>query len=430
MTSQSGTEGEETTEEYRDAWVTMNMLTEKGQLSWSGRESNRVFLNLGGAQFADISGLTGADFIQDGRACARLDWDEDGRQDLVLRSRNAPRLRLMLNRWPRPGNWMQFDLAGTQCNRDAVGAQVFAETADRRLRGSVRAGEGFMAVSSKRVHLGLGSDEAARVSVRWPGGVVEEFGTLASNRRWRLVQGSGKAEPVTLQSASALAVSRPEPAQPATGSVTRVPLAQSLPMAPLPFPAWDAPQRTVADLAGKPILLSFWSSTCGACLEEFDMLQKRKTALLRTGVQIVPMLVEPELSQARAREILAAYGFDKLAGTLDARTMELLAPIFQETLLDSEDMPLPCSMLLDRNGQLRVIYLGPLRFRELSQDLQAVETLPLDALQEQRLCGGSILIARLRNFDRLSRRYAELELPAAAEFYRSKHEFMQRLMGR
>jgi hypothetical protein len=173
VTSQSGTSGAETTEEYKDAWVTMNMLTEKGQLSWSGRESNRTFLNLGGARFADVSGLTGADYLEDGRACARLDWDQDGREDLVLRSRNAPRLRLMLNRWPRPGNWMQFDLVGVQCNRDAVGAQVFAEDGARRARGSVRAGEGFMAVSSKRVHLGLGDAASARVRVRWPGGTVE-----------------------------------------------------------------------------------------------------------------------------------------------------------------------------------------------------------------------------------------------------------------
>jgi thiol-disulfide isomerase/thioredoxin len=430
VTSQSGTAGAETTEEYKDAWVTMNMLTEKGQLSWSGRESNRTFLNLGGARFADVSGLTGADYLEDGRACARLDWDQDWREDLVLRSRNAPRLRLMLNRWPRPGNWMQFDLVGVQCNRDAVGAQVFAEDGARRARGSVRAGEGFMAVSSKRVHLGLGDAASARVRVRWPGGTVEEFGVLAVNRRWRLVQGNGSAEPVEQQAVAALAASKPPPTVPATGSVTRVPLTQGLPMAPLPLPAWDAPERTVRGLAGKPVLVNFWSSTCGACLEEFELLQRRQAVLARTGLQIVPMLVEEEEASAHARELLAGLGLGIGAGRVDERTRDLLAPIFQETLLDSEDMPLPCSLLLDRAGRLRVLYLGPLRFRELMADVQIVEALSLDERQELRLCGGSILIARLRNFDRLAKRYEELEFPAAAALYRTEHELLQRLMGR
>jgi hypothetical protein len=176
--------------------------------------------------------------------------------------------------------------------------------------------------------------------------------------------------------------------------------------------------------------VNFWSSTCGACLEEFELLQRRQAVLARTGLQIVPMLVEEEEASAHARELLAGLGLGIGAGRVDERTRDLLAPIFQETLLDSEDMPLPCSLLLDRAGRLRVLYLGPLRFRELMADVQIVEALSLDERQELRLCGGSILIARLRNFDRLAKRYEELEFPAAAALYRTEHELLQRLMGR
>lgn len=402
----------------------MSLLAAKNGFSWSGRESNRVFLNLGGANFADISGLTGAEWLGDGRACARLDWDGDGREDLVLRSRTAPRLRLMLNRWPRPGHWLQFDLRGTACNRDAIGAQVFVEAGELRLRGSVRAGEGFLAASSKRVHLGLGAAAAAqRVWVRWPGGTIEEFGALEADRRWLLVQGSGRAAPLAAPRAQASAAAAPQAA--ASGSPpTRVPLIACLPMAALPLPGWDAPQRTVAELGGAPLLINFWSPTCGGCIEEFDLFRRRRAQLGAVGLRIVPMLVEPDAS-ADARTVLASYGLDALGGALDERAKAAIGLVLQETLWDSEDMPLPCSLLLDRRGQLRVIYAGPVRFRELLQDVQALAVLPEDALQDPRLCGGRVLTPRLRGLDKLAGKFDDLGLPEAAAALRARHAQVQ-----
>ncbi|MDA1259475.1 MAG: ASPIC/UnbV domain-containing protein [Planctomycetota bacterium] len=431
MTSQSSGPGEEPTQAYRDAWASMSLLAEKNGLSWSGRESNRVFLNLGVGRFSDISGLAGADWLTDGRACARLDWDGDGREDLLLRSRNAPRLRLMLNRWPRPGNWMQFDLVGTQCNRDAIGAQIFVEAGELRLRASVRAGEGFLAASSKRLHFGVGAENRAqRVRVRWPGGSLEEFEDLGSNQRWKLVQGAGQAVPVAAARAEALLASVPDPAQASAAAPTRVPLIASLPLGPLPIPSWGEPARTVADLAGSPVLINFWSPTCASCVDEFDLLKRRKIALDRLGLRIVPMLVEDDGSIAEARALLASYGFDALGGMLDERAKAAFGLVFQETLWDSDDMPLPCSLLLDRGGQLRVIYLGPVRFRELTQDLQTIAALPEDAIQDPRLCGGRVLIPRLRNLDKLAARFAELGLPEAAALYRSRQSDLATRMAR
>ncbi len=410
----------------------MGLLAQKGRLSWSGRESNRVFLNLGGGKFSDISGLTNADWLQDGRACARLDWDEDGRQDLVLRNRNAPRVRLMLNRWPRPGNWLQVDLVGTACNRDAVGAQVRVEVEDRVLRGSVRVGEGFLSASSKRLHFGLGSaSEVSRVQVKWPGGGVEEFSHLAVNQRLRIVQGAGTPVIVPSTPAVELLGAVPEAAQPAADHrIVRVPLTQRLPMSQIPLPSWDNPDRVVADLAGSPLLINFWSSTCGECLTEFDVLQKRQLALARTNLKIVPILVEDGYSPESARTLLATYGLDRFGGVADEHTKAALAAIFEEVLFDSEDMPLPCSLLLDRMGQLTVIYLGPVRYRELAADLDLVARLPLNSVQETELSGGNLLFARLRDFEGLARRFTEIGLPKAAAEYQRYQAEMMALTGR
>ena len=42
--------------------------------SFSGNERNCFFVNLGNGRFADISGLSGLDFADDGRAIGLTDW--------------------------------------------------------------------------------------------------------------------------------------------------------------------------------------------------------------------------------------------------------------------------------------------------------------------------------------------------------------------
>ncbi|NIP94492.1 MAG: hypothetical protein GWO24_14035, partial [Akkermansiaceae bacterium] len=65
--------------------------------SFSGHEKNCCFLNTGGGRFADVSAAVGLAFDDDGRAVSVCDWDFDGRQDLWVTNRTAPRVRLLRN---------------------------------------------------------------------------------------------------------------------------------------------------------------------------------------------------------------------------------------------------------------------------------------------------------------------------------------------
>lgn len=430
VASQSAVEGEEFGEEYKDAWYTMNILVEQQGLSWSGRESNRVFMNLGGARFADVSGLTDADYLEDARACARLDWDEDGRQDLVLRNRNAPRLRMMLNRWPKPGNWLQLDLAGTASNRDAIGARVFVAAGGRRMRDTVRAGEGFLAASSKRLHFGLGDAQAVdSVRVKWPGGAEESFTIPAVNGRYRLVQGSGSAEAIAKKPVTALLTAPAAYAQAdAEREVVRVPLLSRLPMAPLPVPGWEAPQRTLADFAGSPVLVNLFSTTCAACATEMEMFQRRRQVLNASGLKVVPLLVEEDADPAAARAWLQGYGMDAQGGLASAATQDAISIALADVLAHSDVIPLPASFLFDAQGQLCVIYAGELKFRDLAADVERVRRLPMDVLLDPSLLGGSLLVAHTRNFDKLAKQFRKAGLEALAALCDAKTAEVQALL--
>ena len=148
------------------------------------------------------------------------------------------------------------------------------------------------------------------------------------------------------------------------------------------------------------------------------MVVPRPPALARSGLQIVPMLVEKGADPAAARRMLAEHGLDGLGGPATEILQDALAFVLADTLVDSEELPLPCSFLLDRKGQLCALYVGEIRFRDLASDLDMMNRLPDGDLLNPRPLGGRLLIPRVRNFDKLSKQFRRLgleDLAAACE---------------
>jgi len=140
--------------------------------SLSGFERTRVLRNLGTstARFVEIGREVGLDDHYDGRAVALADLDGDGRLDVVIANQRGP-LLVYKNESEGSGRWIAFDLRGTLGNRDAIGAEVELEFADRRQLQVVTSACGFAAQNERRLHFGLGSDPGAvRAVVRWPSG--------------------------------------------------------------------------------------------------------------------------------------------------------------------------------------------------------------------------------------------------------------------
>ncbi len=59
-------------------------------MSLSGKERNHLFISDAGKSFSDISSVSGAHSISDGRSFAILDFDRDGWQDMILANVNSP----------------------------------------------------------------------------------------------------------------------------------------------------------------------------------------------------------------------------------------------------------------------------------------------------------------------------------------------------
>ena len=133
---------------------------------------NKVFRNIGGQRFQDVSATAGEDFQKPAmhHGAAFADFDNDGRIDAVVSVLNGP-AKLYRNVTPNAGHWLAFKLEGTRSNRQGLGAVIRVTLPDgRTLTNHATTSVGYASSSEALVRFGLGANERARrVEVRWPG---------------------------------------------------------------------------------------------------------------------------------------------------------------------------------------------------------------------------------------------------------------------
>jgi len=165
-------------------------MVDVGENSLNGYERNVLHRNNGDGTFSDVAHVNRADRIEDGRGVAILDYDRDGRLDVLIRNYRQP-AELLRGTGPRR-HWLQVKLTGTASNRDAVGARIVAVTGDRRQLRVVGAGSSYLSSGSLVQHFGLGDATAVdRLEITWPSGRVDVVRDVAADRRVAVTEGRG-----------------------------------------------------------------------------------------------------------------------------------------------------------------------------------------------------------------------------------------------
>lgn len=347
--------------------------------SFSGRERNCCFLNVGQTRFANISSSVDLNLADDGRGLSATDWDWDGRVDFWVTNRNGPRVRFLRNEYTTDHDFVSLRLMGTRSNRDAIGArvEVFLAGQPRPLIRTVYAGVGYISQSTKWLHFGLGRDATIeRVVVRWPGGETETFRGLDANHQYRLAEGSGKPIAWTPPKVGEWQPSEATEPSPQPGS--RVVL-----LSPTPLPEQlkyrdlqgNARRLQEMDGASRGVLINLWATWCPNCMAELDEWSAHANKFEQAGLGVLTICMDeptddPAVDRTRIAAVIKQLNMPFKIGVGDQQLAEVLN-VFQRAFIGRQsDLPLPSSLLIDAEGRLAVIYKGSVDVEQLMLDAE------------------------------------------------------------
>jgi tetratricopeptide (TPR) repeat protein/peroxiredoxin len=373
--------------DYEQGWSAINELI-RADGTWSGYERNIFYANNGDGTFSDISGVIGLNCLEDGRAFALADFDHDGRQEVFLKNRNGPQLRLLKNVIKGLPPSISFRLRGTKSNRDAIGAVITVETELGRQVRSLQAGSGFLSQHSKDVLFGLGAAKGpVRASIHWPSGLLQEIDNLPLDHRVWVEEGSAPTRieafnPSTteglLSNAKSLDANQLEiEALPTT--------AETWLLAPVEAPDFSLQDlngqiNTLSSLRGMPVLLNFWAAGAEQCKKDWATFNQYHAAWTIQGLRLFAVNLDipsdTTVVQALARE--HRLSFPILCGTEDVAA---IYNILYRYLFDRHrDLALPTSFLINASGEIVKVYQGPIDADHVEHDFRDIPQTSADRL--------------------------------------------------
>ena len=152
----------------------------------------QFFHNIKGVRFQEAKAATlGPYFVGQylGRSMAKLDWNQDGAEDLVISHLDTP-VALLTNTTPGRGHFITLRLIATTGARDASGCVVTVKSPQGILVRQLTIGGGYQASNECRMVFGLGPDtNVDEITVAWISGAIDRFHDVLADREGFIVEG-------------------------------------------------------------------------------------------------------------------------------------------------------------------------------------------------------------------------------------------------
>jgi thiol-disulfide isomerase/thioredoxin len=316
--------------------------------SFSGYERDPLYLNLGTRKFLDVSGCSGIDSVTDGRAGVFADFDNDGDLDVFMTTIQGQSHLLFRNNVGQGSRWLRVALeGGASLGKDAFSAVVRVRTSAGVLTKTKAGGSGYISQHDPRLLFGLGRDaHAEAVEVTWPNGTVERFaGPFSAGSTVRLVEGAGRAEPLTLSAARL-----PEPLTRAEAFASELHVKVGQPVPDLKVVGLDGREGSLRGLLrpGRRLLVNVWATWCVPCQKEMPELEAMRPRLADRGIDLVGVSVDtetgaPVAEYARTRVRYPVYRID---------------PADLGRLYTTDEVTVPLSFLLEADGRVAELVPG------------------------------------------------------------------------
>ncbi len=168
----------------------LDMYLGTGEPSFASLIPNRMFKNVDGRRFAEITATSGTGHLQKGHGVACGDWDRDGDVDVFIQTGgavNGDKYHNILFQNPGQGRHsLTVRLVGKKTNRAAIGARIKVVTAGPKpltVHRHVSSGSSFGANPLQQT-IGLaGAERVALLEIHWPtSGTTQVFRDIAANQ--------------------------------------------------------------------------------------------------------------------------------------------------------------------------------------------------------------------------------------------------------
>lgn len=187
----------------------LDMYLGTGNPDYKSLIPNKMFKNIAGERFADVTSAARVGHLQKGHGVSFADMDNDGDQDIYIDMGgayigDAYQNSFFLNPGQNDNNWICLTLQGTKSNRSAIGTQVkitFKENGiSRSVYRDVNTGGSFGA-SPLRREIGLGKAAMIdKIEIKWHGSnAVQVFNNVEPNQFIKITEGSNDIETVNLK---------------------------------------------------------------------------------------------------------------------------------------------------------------------------------------------------------------------------------------
>ncbi|MFY0594140.1 FG-GAP-like repeat-containing protein [Roseivirga sp.] len=179
-----------------------------GDPSFESIIPNRMFKNIEGKYFEEVTFQGGFSNIQKGHGISWGDMDNDGDQDIYITMGGAHegdiyQNQLLVNPMS-DNNWINIQLVGNTSNKKAIGTKVHIVTSNKQhIYRTVSSGASFGG-NSYDLEIGLGSAEMIELlEVTWPAtGEKQNFSEVEINAHIKINEGASSIEKRTVPKAS------------------------------------------------------------------------------------------------------------------------------------------------------------------------------------------------------------------------------------
>jgi hypothetical protein len=178
----------------------LDMYFGTGNPDYKSLIPNKMFHNIGGKKFVDVTTTSRTGNLQKGHGVAFADIRNIGTQDIFEQiggaySGDAYTSSLYLNPGQNNNNWISLKLDGVKANKAAVGSRIkitFTENGAKRSVYKVVSSGGSLGSSPMQQEVGIGQAKSIdEIEITWAGsGTIQKFSNVAPRQFLQITEGN------------------------------------------------------------------------------------------------------------------------------------------------------------------------------------------------------------------------------------------------